>query len=166
MTFKIDIIKNDSCEKTNCDNFPVFFSCVIASAQNEHKDYFIGKWDVMVYKTPSGDKRMILELKRINGKLSGAIVSQTDDIKRFKKIEETPNSVKVYFKHMIFTVNLLLKKKTIIIAKGYYRVTTRRMGTNEITNQVINQITLFRNESIYCWRYGTFGFGGCGRIDS
>ena len=91
--------------------FLLLLSWTLISAQNEHKDYFVGKWDVMVYKTPSGDKQMILELKRINGKLSGAIIGPTDDIKPFKKIEETTNSVKVYFKHMIFTVNLLLQKK-------------------------------------------------------
>ena len=74
-------------------SFLLLFFTSIAFADNSPKDYFVGKWDVMVYGTSKGDQRMIIELKRINGKLSGAIVGPTDDVKPFKKIDETANSV-------------------------------------------------------------------------
>ena len=74
-------------------------------------DYFVGKWDVMIYGTIGGDEQMIIELKRVDGKLEGAIVGPTDDVKPFFKIEEKPDTVKVYFKHLFFKVNLQLEKK-------------------------------------------------------
>lgn len=75
------------------------------------KDFFEGKWDVMVYGTAKGDQRMIIELKRINGKLQGAIIGPTDDIKKFTKIEEIGDGVKLSFKYLIFNVHLFLKRK-------------------------------------------------------
>jgi hypothetical protein len=79
--------------------------------EDDPEDYFVGKWDVMVYGTIDGDERMIIELKRVDGKLEGAIVGPTEDIKPFFKIEEKPDTVKVYFKHLFFKVNLQLEKK-------------------------------------------------------
>lgn len=106
-------------EKKFILGFLFLFSLLSVSAQTVHNDYFVGKWDVMVYATPSGDERMIIELKRVNGKLAGAIVGPTDDVKPFKKIEETPSSVKLYFRHLIFTVNLMLQKKDDIHCTGF-----------------------------------------------
>lgn len=106
------------------------FLSVSIQAQDS-RDYFVGKWDVMVYGTPKGDQRMIIKLNRVNGKLSGAIIGPTDDIKKFKKIEETANSVKVYFKHFLFTVDLLLEKKdsTNVTGKlyGKYKAIGKKM---------------------------------------
>lgn len=91
-------------------------SFVVAAAGP--KDYFVGKWDVMVYGTIGGDEQMIIELKRVDGKLEGAIVGPTDDIKPFIKIEEKPDTVKVYFKHLFFKVNLELAKKDELHVTG------------------------------------------------
>jgi hypothetical protein len=79
-------------------------------AENEPNNFFIGKWDIMAYGTISGDQQMIIELKRVDGKLKGAIVGPTDDIKSFYKIEEKSDTVKLHFKHLLFKVNLQLYK--------------------------------------------------------
>ena len=85
------------------------FLCIFSFAQN--KEYFAGKWDVMVYETPKGNQQMIIQLNRINGKLQGAIVGPTDDVKKLTKIEETANSVTLTFKYLLFNVHLMLQKK-------------------------------------------------------
>lgn len=81
------------------------------SAQNEHKDYFVGKWNVVAVGTPSGDSKMIVSLSRKNGKLEGTIIRTGQDPKEISKVEETLNSVKVYFRHLFYKVKLTLIEK-------------------------------------------------------
>lgn len=93
----------------------LFFAFVLfstnVSAQQIKKDFFLGKWNVMVYGTTRGDQRMIIELKRVAGKLQGAIVGPTDDIKKFTEIKENTNSVTLTFKYLLFNVHLYLQKE-------------------------------------------------------
>ncbi|MCW3807745.1 hypothetical protein [Plebeiibacterium marinum] len=109
-----------------------FTSFVVAVAAP--KDYFVGKWDVMVYGTIGGDEQMIIELKRVDGKLEGAIVGPTDDIKPFFKIEEKPDTVKVYFKHLFFKVNLQLGKKDDTHVTGLLQEKYEAKGVRIVKN--------------------------------
>lgn len=118
---KILLIKRLSMNKLNMYLICIFtfLHVTYIQAQHSEKDFFVGKWDVMVYGTSKGDQRMIIELNRVNGKLVGAIVGPSDDVKKFNKIEETANSVKLYFRQFLFTVELALDKKddTHVIGK-------------------------------------------------
>jgi hypothetical protein len=89
----------------------VLFVSLSMSAQTEHKDYFVGKWNVVAVGTPSGDSKMIVSLSRKNGKLEGTIIRSGLDPKEISKVEETPNSVKVYFRHLFYRVKLTLVEK-------------------------------------------------------
>lgn len=84
---------------------------VPGKAQTKQKDFFIGKWDVLVVGTPGGDSKMIVTLSRKDGQLVGTIIREGKDPAEIIEIEETKNSVKVYFRHNFFKVNLFLSKK-------------------------------------------------------
>ena len=87
-------------------------------AQTKHKDYFTGKWNVVVVGTPGGDSKMIVNLSRKNGELGGTIIREGKDPAEIIETEETKNAVKVYFRHNFFKVNLLLAKKDEIHCDG------------------------------------------------
>ncbi len=89
----------------------IFFVSISISAQTEHKDYFVGKWNVVAVGTPSGDSKLIVNLSRKNGKLEGTIIRTGQDPKEISKVEEAPNSVKVYFRHLFYKVKLTLIEK-------------------------------------------------------
>jgi hypothetical protein len=76
------------------------------------KDYFVGKWDVLLEGLPQGDPRMIVSLERKDGKLTGAILdSSKKEIAEITKVEETERSVNLYFTAQNYDVNLLIKMK-------------------------------------------------------
>ena len=101
-------------------------------AANEPNSFFIGKWNITAYGTISGDQQMIIELKRVNGKLEGAIVGPSDDIKSFYKIEEKSDTVKLHFKHLFFKVNLQLYKvdEDHVAGKLHNRYTAKGVRMN------------------------------------
>lgn len=79
-------------------------------AKNKHKDYFVGKWNVVCEGTPGGDSKMIVSLVRKDGKLVGTVTPSGKEPKEIVEIEELKNAVKVYFRHNLFKVNLLLER--------------------------------------------------------
>ena len=81
-------------------------------AQTPSADFFIGKWDVLVTGTPSGDSHTTLMLERIDGKLSGDFTSPNEKAIKLSKVEEKADEVTVYFTSSNgYDVYLLLKKK-------------------------------------------------------
>ncbi|MCX6222552.1 MAG: hypothetical protein NTZ69_16405 [Bacteroidia bacterium] len=81
-------------------------------AQTPSADFFIGKWDVLVTGTPSGDSHTTLMLERIDGKLSGDFTSPNEKAIKLSKVEEKTDEVTVYFTSSNgYDVYLLLKKK-------------------------------------------------------
>ena len=93
--------------------FAAFFllESFTTNAQTEHKDYFVGKWDVIASGTPGGDSKLMVTLFRKDGTLTGAVYSKSDGTKEIKKVEEKGNSLKVSFNHGWFTVELFMNKK-------------------------------------------------------
>lgn len=73
-------------------------------------DYFVGKWDVEFKEAPGGGAKMKIEIIKEYNKLEGTVFREGEDPGIITEIEETENSVKVYFKHGFFTVNVLLNK--------------------------------------------------------
>lgn len=84
---------------------------ITIKAQTPHTDYFVGKWEVVAVGTPGGNSKLTVNLTRKNGKLEGNILSANEDPITISKVEETTNSVKVYFRRNFFKINLALVKK-------------------------------------------------------
>lgn len=76
-------------------------------------DYFVGKWSVLVEGTPNGDSKMLVNLERKDGKLTGVILDPATDkvVSKIDKVEEKEKSVTVYFVASGYDVYLLLEKK-------------------------------------------------------
>ena len=75
-------------------------------------DYFAGKWSVMVTGTPNGDAKMLVNLERKDGKLTGGITNPgATEPTKFSNVEEKENSVTVYFSASGYDVYLTLEKK-------------------------------------------------------
>lgn len=102
--------------KTKAADQPMAAAAPAASAS---PDYFVGKWDVLVQGTPSGDGKMLLTLDRKDGKLEGTMVSKPNTpAEPVSKVEEKGNEVKVYFKGGDYDVNMTLTKKDDDHANG------------------------------------------------
>lgn len=80
-------------------------------AQNPNKDYFAGNWDVLITGALGGNQQMEIKLIRKDGQLHGTITSKDDGTVEIKKVEENDHSIRIYFKHGWFTVNLLIEKE-------------------------------------------------------
>lgn len=96
------------------------------------KDYFVGKWSVDCIGTPGGDSKMIVKLIRKAGKLEGTVTPLGKEAKEIIEVEEMKNTVKVYFRHSLFKVDLLLKKKDDNHSTGFL------MGTFQATGVRLN----------------------------
>lgn len=76
------------------------------------KEYFVGKWDVLLEGLPQGDPKMIVSLQRKDGKLEGAILDSTQkEAAKISRVEETEKTVTVYFTAHDYDVNLEMNKK-------------------------------------------------------
>jgi hypothetical protein len=82
------------------------------SAQDASKDYFAGKWEVLVKGSPEGDATALVELKRIDGTLQGTIAIGNDKTaSKITSVEEKANNVTVYFSSsMGYDVYLYMEK--------------------------------------------------------
>ena len=90
--------------------FTLFVSLTV-EAQNTHQDYFAGKWNVVAVGTPGGDSKLIVNLSIRNGKLKGTIIRSGKEPAEISKVEETTNSVNVYFRHLFYKVKLSMVKR-------------------------------------------------------
>nr|WP_319511980.1 hypothetical protein [uncultured Draconibacterium sp.] len=80
------------------------------NAQDE-KDYFVGKWDILVEGTPSGDTHNALILKRgEDGNLTGTFQSEGKEPTKITRVEESANEVTVYFLASGYDVYLDMEK--------------------------------------------------------
>lgn len=84
-----------------------------ANAQTQTgKDYFAGKWNVMVKGLPQGDTKMVVDLQKGDSTMTGGIQDSTGtEIAKFSKVELQDTSVTVYFSAQGYDVNLRLDKK-------------------------------------------------------
>jgi hypothetical protein len=89
--------------------------CVLSSLKMSAQvpaDFFAGKWNVVVAGTPNGDAKMLVNIERKDGKLTGGITNpgETEPVK-FTNVEEKETSVTMYFNASGYDVYLTLEKK-------------------------------------------------------
>lgn len=88
---------------------------VIASfalqAQEKPSDFFLGKWDVLIEGTPSGDVKLLLNIEEKDGSLSGTISSEGTEASKVDKVVAKENSVTVYWFASGYDVYLTMNKK-------------------------------------------------------
>ena len=79
---------------------------------NNEKDYFLGKWSVLVVGTPNGDAKMVLSLERVDGKLKGSI-SRPDltEPTKLTSATETGKDITVNWTSSDYDVYMVLEKK-------------------------------------------------------
>lgn len=82
----------------------LLFASMPAIAKN--KDYFVGKWNVVIKATPLGDSKLTVILGRKNGKLQGYIIDKDGDRSEIEKIEEKGQTVIIYFTFNHFDVDI------------------------------------------------------------
>lgn len=71
-----------------------------SSAQNASQgDFFAGKWEISIPGTPNGDVKLLTDLVRKDGMLTGELLNPSDpDNKRpITKVVENSNKLSIYF---------------------------------------------------------------------
>lgn len=94
--------------------FVLFFGMAFNSmAQSAPKDFFAGKWEILVMGTPSGDSKMITELVRKDGKLTGELKNPTDTTKPaipITSVQEGNGEIEIAFTSSGYDITLSFKK--------------------------------------------------------
>jgi hypothetical protein len=79
----------------------------------QNNDLWLGKWEFFVKETPQGDVKMIGNLVRKDGKLTGELTSVTNQVAEkipISNIEESADKVVIYFTAAGYDLNLALGK--------------------------------------------------------
>lgn len=94
--------------------FVLFFGIAINGiAQNAAKDFFAGKWEITIMGTPNGDSKLIANLVRKEGKLTGELKDALDATKPavvITNIEESVDKIDIEFSTSGYDVSLSLEK--------------------------------------------------------
>jgi hypothetical protein len=106
---------------------------IVTNAQNT-TDFFVGKWNLVAEGAPGGDTKMIVNLDRNEGKLTGTIkIGDQDDVK-FSKAEEKEASLILYFTSTHgYDIKLVLEKKDDNHVTG--TLDTGIMGTFDVKGE-------------------------------
>jgi len=97
----------------------LLFSFQFSFAQ-DNSDYFVGNWDVVVENTPNGDAKMKMNLERVDGKLTGNIKNEGIEAVKIRKVDESENSITVYYSAAGYDLYMSLKKKDNNNLEGKY----------------------------------------------
>ena len=92
----------------------LFFVLLFSNtASAQQKNFFIGKWDVLIVGTPNGDARMLVEfVAKDSTTLTGSITDPaTKKVTRIDKIEAKDKSITAYFIAGGTSIYLFLEKK-------------------------------------------------------
>jgi len=91
----------------------MILSAQVLNAQNQVNDYFAGKWELST-DTPDGNQKLVVDLKRVDGKLSGEVTVSDTKPAKIIKVDEKEKSVTIYFKSESsgYEVDLVIVKKT------------------------------------------------------
>lgn len=92
----------------------LFFGITLnGMAQNAPKDFFAGKWEILILGTPNGDSKMVTELVRKDGKLTGELKDLADTTKPaipITSIEEAEGAIDLAFSASGYDVTVNLEK--------------------------------------------------------
>lgn len=87
----------------------VFSLFALVSAKAQTKDYYPGKWDVMVYGTPNGDAKLTFVLERKDGKLGGVVQDSTGkETAKITKVDEKDKTAIIAFTTQGYDVDLTI----------------------------------------------------------
>lgn len=76
----------------------LFVGSMTLSAQDASTDFFAGKWELLVEGTPAGDGKMVVELERKDGKLTGKIIDKEKNLtSNITRVEEKAKYVTLYY---------------------------------------------------------------------
>lgn len=91
----------------------LFLMLLIVSnpAMANNKDFFVGKWNVVIKGTPLGDSKLTVVLSRKSGKLQGYIINKDGEKSDIEKIEVKGQIVIIYFTFNHFDVDFTMQKK-------------------------------------------------------
>ncbi len=84
-------------------------------------DFFVGKWEITIIGTPNGDSKMVTELVRKDGKLTGELKDATDTTKPaipITSVEEKDGGIEISFSSSGYDITLPLKKEDNDNLKG------------------------------------------------
>ena len=84
-------------------------------------DFFAGKWEISIFGTPQGDVKLVTELVRKDGKLTGELKDATDSSKPaipITLIEEKDGGLELSFSASGYDLTLPLKKEDDDNLKG------------------------------------------------
>ena len=100
-------------------------SAFTAQAQEESKDYFVGKWLVKIQDLPVDIEEMTVDIARVDGKLKVNLSADGQQIE-VQQVNEKETSITFYFNGNGFDVDMTLVKKS----------------QNEVTGDMLNQFDL------------------------
>ena len=100
-------------------------STFTAHAQEESKDYFVGKWLVKIQDLPVDIEEMMVDVTRVDGKLKVNLSADGQQIE-VQQVNEKETSITFYFNGNGFDVDMTLVKKS----------------QNEVTGDMISQFDL------------------------
>ncbi|GGM95588.1 hypothetical protein GCM10010967_31260 [Dyadobacter beijingensis] len=76
-------------------------------------DYFAGKWEITIFGTPNGDSKMIADLARTDGKLTGHLKNAADPEAEkivITSVDEAADKITLGFSAQGYDVTLDLSK--------------------------------------------------------
>ena len=100
-------------------------STFTAHAQEESKDYFVGKWLVKIQDLPVDIEEMMVDVARVDGKLKVNLSADGQQIE-VQQVNEKETSITFYFNGNGFDVDMTLVKKS----------------QNEVTGDMLSQFDL------------------------
>ena len=100
-------------------------STFTAQAQEESKDYFVGKWLVKIQDLPVDIEEMTVDIARVDGKLKVNLSADGQQIE-VQQVNEKETSITFYFNGNGFDVDMTLVKKS----------------QNEVTGDMLSQFDL------------------------
>jgi len=90
----------------------MLFTAFSSHAQTAPADFFAGKWEILVIGTPDGDSKMVADLVRNGGVLSGQLINQADSTaeKIPVTVTESGNKLALAFSAQGYDVTIDLEK--------------------------------------------------------
>lgn len=87
--------------------------CTSIAQTTAPADFFAGKWEVTVFGTPQGDSKLIADLSRADGKLTGHLKSAADPEAEkivITSVDEAADKITLAFSSQGYDVTLDLSK--------------------------------------------------------
>ena len=83
--------------------------CMSLTVKAQTKDYYPGKWNILVMGTPNGDSKLTVVLERKDGKLTGAVQDSTGkEMTKITTIDEKDKTITAAFTIQSYDVTLTL----------------------------------------------------------